>query len=431
MNQCLKTILINLVVVLVLLGAVELGFRLMHGGNKPPPPNSLSLYLVPYYMFSNEPHSSYTAWVNMFTNEIIPANVVANDHGFNDRRGFGFMAPYHKAENERVVLFTGGSSGWGVGSPSAETTVAGRMEYHLNSLQRDLKYTVINLAMGSWIAYQQFIGLELWGAAFHPDWVVSMDGHNDAGVGCSYSQGVMNPLFFPAMQSYVNAYLGSGQGRPTFYRGWLENELIKYSVAYRTLTGKTYIHNPQIYDETNKDATREEYRKIIVPTKIGESRKMLTFYLKAQSAMLGLFPQARYILSTQPMVNQFTGDFTDAYADMDDIEKHRAAAEKRIREVDLYLAANEDKWCNTETYQPSFVYVYVKGALELERLAEQASAQGRLVEYHNIGRLFPNDRAERMPFFIDPAHLSEKGADVVGRFYAERILAADNAGQVK
>jgi len=144
--------------------------------------------------------------------------------------------------------------------------------------------------------------------------------------------------------------------------------------------------------------------------------------------MLRLFPQARYILSTQPMVNQFTGEFTDVYAS-EDAEVHRAALEKRLREVDAYLAATADRPCNSKTFHPSFVYIYVKGAFELERLAERVRAQGRFVEYHNMGRLFPNERADRMPFFIDPAHLSEKGADVLGRFYAERILAAGDAGK--
>jgi hypothetical protein len=35
--------------------------------------------------------------------------------------------------------------------------------------------------MGSWIAFQQFIGLQQWGSQFDPDWVVSKDGFNDAG----------------------------------------------------------------------------------------------------------------------------------------------------------------------------------------------------------------------------------------------------------
>jgi hypothetical protein len=31
-----------------------------------------------------------------------------------------------------------------------------------------------------------------------------------------------------------------------------------------------------------------------------------------------------------------------------------------------------------------------------------------------------------MPYFIDPPHLTDKGMDVIGKFYAEKILAADH-----
>jgi len=421
--RCLTTILINLIVVIVLLAGIEFYFRLAPAGESAPGVRGggLWLYVVPYMGFSARPHSHYSSWINTFTNEVIPANVTTNNHGYNDRHDFSFTEPYRKAENERVVLFTGGSTGWGTGSRSVETTVSGRMEYHLNSLQKDLKYTVINLAMGSWIAYQEFLGLEMWGASFQPDWVVVMDGHNDASVGCAYSQGVMNPLYFPLIKSYVDAYL-SGTGRPVFYRGWLENEVIKRSVAYRRLTGKSYIRNPLVYDESNKE--RDEYRKAIIPTKLGEARQMLAFYLKAQEAILKLYPTAGYILSTQPMTNRFSGEFTDVYDNMEDAEAHRAAATNRADDLEIYLSAHADEPCNTVTYVPSFVYIYVKGAIELERLADRVRAQGRLVEYHNMGRLFPDDHASRLPYFIDPAHLSDKGADVLGKFYAERILRA-------
>src|SRR5713226_9662749 len=59
-------------------------------------------------------------------------------------------------------------------------------------------------------------------------------------------------------------------------------------------------------------------------------------------------------------------------------------------------------------------------------IAEDLQARGRKVEYHNTGILFPEARPDRMPYFIDPVHVSDKGNDVLGRFYAERILAHGN-----
>jgi hypothetical protein len=421
--------LVNLVVFVALLGGLELYFRVTKGPFVPPAPNAMFLHTVPYVMFMNHPRTHHPAWTSIFTGETFPADVTSNNHGYNDPRDFSFTEPYRKAPNERVVLFTGGSSAWGVGSTSQKTTIAGRMEHYLNEMQSEFKYTVVNMGMGSWIAYQQFLGLELFGSAFDPDWVVVMDGHNDAGVGCATGQGVRNPLFFAVMKSYIDAYV-TGTDRAVFYRGWLENELIKYSAAYRALSGKDYIRNPQVFDETNIDRTRDEARKVIIPTKLGESREMLAFYLKAQEATLRLFPKAKYVLSTQPMVNQFTGDFTDVYANMDP-EIHRAAMLKRAREVEHNLEVNQDKWCNTQTFPPSFIYLYINGAIQLEFLAERARAKGQFVEYHNMGRLLPDDRNARMPYFIDAAHITDKGADVLGRFYAERIHAADSATKVQ
>jgi hypothetical protein len=81
--------------------------------------------------------------------------------------------------------------------------------------------------------------------------------------------------------------------------------------------------------------------------------------------------------------------------------------------------------CGQRTAQASFTYILGNGAVQLEQLADEATARGRLVEYYNIGTLFPDPRPERMPYFIDAPHLSDKGMDVIGKFYAEKILAAD------
>jgi hypothetical protein len=153
---------------------------------------------------------------------------------------------------------------------------------------------------------------------------------------------------------------------------------------------------------------------------------MLQFYIKATKASLSLFPRAKYILSTQPLVNQFTGDFVDVYRPSQ-LEADPIAMAKREEALEIYLKANEDTICNTETYIPSFTYVFVKGAFELEKLAAQERATGRFVEYHNIGRIFPDGRADRIKYFIDAPHLSDNGAREIGKFYATRILQANES----
>jgi hypothetical protein len=420
--NAIGVVAVNLIVLIVLLGCIEFYFR--HWGHEKQEnlPNGIWQTFQPYVMTTSAP-SDHKENFNTFTKETYRSTVRTNSLGFNDSHEFSLTRPYNKAANEKVVLFTGGSAAWGVGATATDRTVAGRMQYYLNTEQSGEHYTVINLAMGSWIAFQQFIGLQLWGSQFDPDWVVSMDGFNDAGVGCNYSQGPGNPLFFATMRSYIDGYLMSTR-HPVFYRGWLENELIKHSKAYRIFTGKRYVPDDQVFDQSSHEGMQA--RRQIIPTKVGEARQMLAFYLAAERGMLNLFPRAGYILSTQPVVNQFAGDFNDIYQYPVGSPERTAAIERRTKELESYLTQHENEMCGQATAQPANIYVIGNGAVQLEQLAGEEAARGRLVEYYNIGTLFPDPRSERMPFFIDSVHLTDKGMDAIGRFYAEKILAADH-----
>jgi hypothetical protein len=417
-----RLVAINLIVLIVLLGGIEFYFR--HWVREEPDGllNGLWQSFQPYVMVTTAP-GDYRQFFNTFTHENYLSTVRTNSLGFNDPHEFSVTRPYKKAADEKVVLFTGGSAAWGVGATATDRTVAGRMQYYLNTLQSGERYTVVNLAMGSWIAFQQFIGLQFWGTQFDPDWIVSMDGFNDAGTGCGFSQGPGNPLYFATMRSYIDGYLMSTM-RPVFYRGWLENELIRHSKAYRVITGKKYVPDDRIFDQSSRETS--PIRRQIIPTKVGEARQMLAFYLAAERGMLNLFPRARYILSTQPVVNQFTGDFNDIYQYTAGSPERKTAIERRTVSLEGYLTEHENEMCGQRTAQSSFTYIFGNGAIQLEQLADEEAARGRLVEYYNIGTLFPDPRPERMPYFIDPPHLSDKGMDVIGKFYAEKILAADH-----
>jgi hypothetical protein len=419
--NAIRVVAVNLIVLIVLLGGIEFYFR--HWGREKPDGllNGLWQTFQPYVMITTAP-GDYQEFFNTFTNETYRSTVRTNSLGYNDPHEFIVGRPYKKAANEKVVLFTGGSAAWGVGATATDRTVAGRMQYYLNSLQSGQRYTVINLAMGSWIAFQQFIGLQFWGSQFAPDWIVSMDGFNDAGVGCDYSQGPGNPMYFATMRSYIDGYLMSTL-HPVFYRGWLENKLIQHSKAYRIITGKQYVANDQIFDQSS--AEHELVRRQIIPTKVGEARQMLAFYLAAERGMLNLFPQARYILSSQPVVNPVAGDFDDIYEHPVGSPERKAAIEKRTADLETYLTQYENEMCGQGTAHPANTYILDNGALQLEQLVDQEATRGRVVEYYNIGTLFPISRPDRMPYFIDPPHLSDKGMDVIGKFYAEKILAAD------
>jgi len=429
MKKILRGILvavINGIVLVALLIAIEAYCRWKYPAGPPQlaATNGLWQKFAPYVMFTTAP-GTYSVWTDKFTGQSISAHIVTNSLGFNDPHEFDYFKPYQKAANERVVLFTGGSVAWGLGSTSTETTIAGRMQYYLNSMQNKVKYTVVSLAMGGFIAYQQYLALSLWGEPFDPDWVVVMDGANDAGVGCAFSQGVGNPMYYAIAQAYITDYLFTTL-HPVFYRGWFENELIKYSVAYRMLTGKQYVPNSLMFDATS--AETDTARRAIIPTRIGQSRDMLAFYLKAEKAILGLFPKARYILSTQPSVNQITAEFVDIYSSPSDSTAHREAMAARDAALEAYLTHFQNDVCTYADYQPSYTYIFVEGAIQLERLVEKQRQRGREVSYYNVGTLLPKDRVDRMPYFIDASHMTDKGADLLGHFYAEKILETDNSG---
>ena len=429
MKSLVKTIgvvAVNIVVFVALLVCIELYYRLRVTESAENFHNGLWQTFQPYVMVATAP-GEYHQFTNEFTKKNFPSSVKTNSQGFNDRREFSLTSVYTKAPNERLVLFTGGSAAWGVGATATDKTVAARMEHYLNASQKTYKYSVVNLAMGSWIAFQEFIGMQLWGREFErPDWVIAMDGFNDAGVGCGFSQGPGNPLYFATMRSYIHGYLLSTQ-HPVFYRGWLENELIKHSKAYRIITGRQYVPDDQIFDQTSGE--KNPIRRQVLPTRVGQSREILRFYLDGEEALLKLFPDAHYILSTQPVVNQFTGDFNDIYQFPVGSPQRQAAIDKRTADLEAYLTQYENAPCGEKNAQPSFTYIFGNGAVQVERLAEARRAAGRAVDYYNIGALFPDAREDRMPYFIDPVHLSDRGMDLVGKFYADKILAADARSQ--
>src|SRR5580658_2344932 len=140
--NAIKVVADNMIVLDVLLGGIEFYFR--HWGHEQQDrlKNGLWQTFQPYVMVTTAP-GDYQEFFNSFTNRAFRSTVRTNSLGYNDRHEFIVGHPYKKAANEKVVLFTGGSAAWGVGATATDRTVAGRMEYYLNSLQSGQHYTVI------------------------------------------------------------------------------------------------------------------------------------------------------------------------------------------------------------------------------------------------------------------------------------------------
>jgi hypothetical protein len=108
LSRVLKVVLVNMIVIVLLVGSVEVFFRLRHsaelGVARAFYPN-----FQPYVMFAVKPRPN-PVFVNEFTHERIPSTVSTNTLGFNDPHEFDYTKPYEKRANEKVVLFTGASA---------------------------------------------------------------------------------------------------------------------------------------------------------------------------------------------------------------------------------------------------------------------------------------------------------------------------------
>ncbi len=399
--------------------AVEVGFRLSGDSGSTAGPTAQWLRFAPFMMFTNPPVSGGYQWNDSIHNQIIRSKIVNNQLGFAMPEEVDFSKLRPKAENERVVIFTGGSAAWGVGATSNETNIAGRMQAILNEGQSKYRYTVLNLAMSGWVSVQQLIALSMYGRNLQPDWLVAMDGTNDVAVACAHSQGAGHVMHYALMDAYMKAYV-FGQLHPELYRSRLENELIKYSVSYRRITGKKPVDFDVLLDTRDPGVGRD----VIRSTSWTDVERQLELYVQTESEMVDLFPRTKVILSTQPLPFSFEAMFGRIYRSRGTAEEATATAELG-KQLDQISAGSAGKRCGLDLWEDARRWFMPTSALRLEAVANQSRNAGREVQYVNTGALFPNLMADRNLFFIDPVHLNELGMDVVARFYSEMILATD------
>jgi hypothetical protein len=419
-------VVVNLVVLAVLLGLIELGFRLAYKE----PANALAsdnsrptiqwAQFAPFVMF-RDPHypGGGRRWDDVFHDQIIIAKMDNNQLGFAMREEVDFVTVRPKAENERVIVLSGASALWGVGATSIDTNIAGRLQAILNERQTRYRYTVLNLAMGGWVSTQELIALALYGRNLQPDWLLTMDGYADVAVACAHSQGAGHPMYYGIMDAYINAYT-FGQIHPVFYRGWLENELIKHSVAYRKLTGL----DPVTVDVQLDARDPLLGRSVIRSTTWTDVERQLELYVQTEAEMIDLLPRAKVLLSAHPISQEFEMTFGRIYQTRGTAAAPAAIAELKQRLDDIAAAARGEQ-CGLDRWDDARNWFMPSSALRLEALADQYRSVGREVHYVNPNVLFPNLAVYRRDYFIDPPHLNEAGMDAFARLYAEIILASD------
>ena len=232
--SAIKRFCIQFAILVGLIVAVEVVARRIEPSLQEPPLSRLNLTVQPFMMFTAQPRDRRT-WTNSITHESVPSTLKSNNFGFSELFDFQltpdpeYLKHHRKHAGEKLVLFTGGSAAAGYGATANDRTIASRMESHLNERAGGQRYRVVNLAMGSWISYQQFIGLSLFGLPLNPDWIVVMDGANDAQVACPLGSGAGYPMEW-AKFVYLTQYGGNDRSVP--------EALLRHSALIRIATGQ-------------------------------------------------------------------------------------------------------------------------------------------------------------------------------------------------
>jgi len=391
---------------------------------------SMTLNLQPYMMFAAHPGKNLT-WRNIETKQDIPSRMTFNNLGFMGSLDYtvppnaAYFETWAKKPGERLIAITGGSVVHGVGATSNDQTIAGQVEATLNARQSTHKYRVINLGMGSWIAYQQFLGLSLFGLPLQPDWVIVMDGHNDAAVACPHGSGPGNPMGWPQM-----LYLtGGGEGAS---RGPLLQWALGNSALARVVTGQpasvqgTGRLGEVFFDEADPD------KRFLVKMRgltMRDLDRQVEFYLQAQNNVRQLFSGSNVLFSTQPFLhdNALSPWYRRAY-DLEAPAADRQAARATLKkELDDFIAKGGDTKCGHSVSAEALAYFIGRSAMALEGIvpAWTAGSAGRSIRYANTEMVFPQDDPQRVPGFVDNAHMSDLGQRQIAQYFAGFVLETD------
>ena len=413
----LKRLCIRLAVFVALMLVVEIAARQI----EPSPRATIKLVLQPYMMFT-APAADRPVWKNRVTGEPVPSTMTFNNFGFAERFDFSltpdaeYVKQHRKQPGEELVLISGGSAAAGHGATANDKTIAARMEHHLNEHPGKLLYRVVNLAMGSWTSYQEFVGLSLFGLPLDPDWVVVMDGANDANVACTGGSGAGRPMEW-AKSLYFTLYGGSERS--------LVDSVLRHSVVVRIATGQKPappLPREIVFDEKETD-TRFDVK--VANLTMAEQDRQVEFYLQSQRNVLDLFHRANVLFSTQPMLyeNAITGSYREAFR-----PGATEAAHTRLKdELDQFMTRSNGLPCNSTITSQAGSYFMARSSLRLMDLVEheRAANPSRIVLYYNAEPALPLEMKKRDPYFLDAAHMSDRGQDRVGAFYADAILSAD------
>ncbi len=431
----LKLVLINLSLLIAGIILLEIIFNSFE--KMPKATVNLDVRFHPYIMwYSDLPHNDNEFYISNYSGKKYSARLDPNNLQFASKYDYEFV-PYEKFvkdKNTRVVVMTGGSAVHGHGASSNDHVISGQLEKYLNQYQSKYKYVVINVAMGSWIAFQEFIGLSLYGRQFDPDWIVVMDGVNDINSFCDHSAGVGNPMFWPSMRFYL-------EGKRI--RGAFSRFLAKHSSIYRAVTRTTRNDLDNEDNDESRDISENEnwgnlvYNtgskdprfRVVINTKWDEIDRQIDFYMYAQESILMHFQNAKFILSNQPKSEGFSYDHHDYISETDKIKKDLFKSRMKSRLNEIY-ANNKDKNVIYSNLDESLTYFFYSVLFRNEELAEKYQKNKlRDVVYKNPETCYSyNERNQndlRKRYFNDFVHYNDNGHELLGIFFAGQVIRKD------
>jgi hypothetical protein len=382
----------------------------------------LTVSFFPYVMFSSSLVRD-GEWNDIVNDRAYPARLRPNRQGFCSEFDYeivpsaSYRENYGKKPGERIVLLTGGSAVHGVGATTNEQTIGYVLERLLNERQNKFRYRVLNLGMGSWIAFQQAICLDLWGGFFEPDWVIVMDGCNEAASYANACAGIGNPMFWPNMLYRI---------RGDNLRSPLAHYLGERSGLFRRLAGMSESAADADGLIVDYDAPDPRFQ-VKFPSPIRGLDEQLGFYIESQKAILRKFPEARYVLSSQPIEPVYFENYIPSFAARDP-EQRQQFRKSLENELDAWMAPRADWGFERHSGEvwPGIAYFMARSALALEALTEDARARNwRGALYVNAELAFLEPREERRKYFMDQCHFTNEGHERLGEFYANIVLGLE------
>lgn len=434
-NKKFHIIVVNLIIFIIAVILIEIAFNIIE--KIPKATVNLDVRFHPYIMwYSDLPQNQNEFYVSNYSKKKYSACLKPNNLQFSSKYDYEFV-PYQKFikdKNTKVIVMTGGSSVHGHGASSDEHVITAQLEKYLNKYQSKYKYEVINIAMGSWVAFQEFIGLALYGKQFDPDWIIVMDGINDINSFCDHSAGVGNPMFWPSMRFYLEGK----RVRKPFARF-----MAKHSSFFRFLTKTTRNdldnedndENRNIKENENwgnlvyNTESKDSRFRVIINTKWNEIDRQIDFYLYAQESILSHFENAKFILSSQPKSEGFSFDHHNYILETDKSKKEIYKTKLMLKLKEFYVN-NKDKNVLYANLDESLSYFFYNILFKLEELTEKYQKnKTRDVIYRNPETCFTYNETDRNDlrkrYFNDFVHYNNDGHELLGIFFAAEVIKKD------